>query len=403
VPASAYGRALIEPGPETPLLAAAASAAPAGGPVIASVSPSAAPAGTGATITITGSGFGAKASRGSAADVGFVYRCTSPTTFVPVFATGRPNEGANAIVSWSDSRIVVRVPAGKMSDGYWGAASSGGVWVVTDTGATSAISPFAITFGYAGLRWARPPTYVVNNNCPGVPDASAAVVRAAGTWNKALAGSSFRLIDGGATASTAIAEDRQNVICWRPASDFADPTMVAVTDWWYVGSEFVECDVRLNAGFAWTTGTASGSTRSIEAVMLHEFGHWLGLRDLYGYRQGAPTDLEKAMFGWSNAGFGNLNRRGLAGGDIAGARYIYGGGSAGPGATAIPGGAGVPRDLGQDGKYEDVNGNGRAEFSDVVLFFSQITWIAQNEPLECFDFNANGRIDFDDMQRCTER
>jgi PKD repeat protein len=368
--------------------------------VIASVSPSRAPAGTGATVTITGTGFGTKASRQSAADVGFVYRCTSPTTFVPAFATGRPRygENANGIVSWTDTRIVVRVPAGRMSDGYWGSASSGRIWVVTDAGAASAPAPFAVTFGYGGLKWSKAPTFAVNGNCPGVADARTAVARAAATWNAALAGSSFRFVDGGSTRSTTTGRDGLNLVCWRPASEFSDPGMVAMTSWWYVGPSLVECDVRFNTAYSWTTGTASGSTRSVEAVMLHEFGHWIGLRDLYGYGKGMPTDVGKAMFGSSNADFGNLNRRALSADDIAGARSVHGGGTApAPGAVTVHGGAGVPRDLDGDGRCEDVSGNGRADFADVVLFFSRITWIAANEPVSLFDHNRNGTIDFADV------
>jgi len=64
---------------------------------------------------------------------------------------------------------------------------------------------------------------------------------------------------------------------------------------------------------------------------------------------------------------------------------------------AVPGGSSVPHDLNGDGKYEDVNGNSRKDFADVVLFFNQMTWIAANEPVAAFDFNGNGRIDFADV------
>lgn len=63
----------------------------------------------------------------------------------------------------------------------------------------------------------------------------------------------------------------------------------------------------------------------------------------------------------------------------------------------VPGGMGVPLDLNDDGRYEDLNGNERLDFSDVVLFFSQMDWIAENEPLIRFDLNWNGRIDFNDV------
>ncbi|MEN6343568.1 MAG: NosD domain-containing protein [Methanospirillum sp.] len=63
---------------------------------------------------------------------------------------------------------------------------------------------------------------------------------------------------------------------------------------------------------------------------------------------------------------------------------------------AIPGGAGTPSDLDGDGLCEDVNGNGRADFADVTLFFGRMDWIVANEPLRLFDYNENGRVDFND-------
>ena len=56
--------------------------------------------------------------------------------------------------------------------------------------------------------------------------------------------------------------------------------------------------------------------------------------------------------------------------------------------VTVPGGVEVPRDLNADGKYDDVNGNGRKDFADVVLYFNQMTWIAANEPVSAFDYNG---------------
>jgi PKD repeat protein len=68
-----------------------------------------------------------------------------------------------------------------------------------------------------------------------------------------------------------------------------------------------------------------------------------------------------------------------------------------PTVVVIPGGNNPPRDLNNDGKIEDVNGNGRKDFADITLYFSQMTWIGANEPLAAFDYNGNGRIDFADV------
>jgi len=63
----------------------------------------------------------------------------------------------------------------------------------------------------------------------------------------------------------------------------------------------------------------------------------------------------------------------------------------------VPGGVGSPTDPDGLGRYGDVNGNGRKDFADVVLYFTQLSWIAANEPVALFDYNANGRIDFADV------
>jgi PKD repeat protein len=63
----------------------------------------------------------------------------------------------------------------------------------------------------------------------------------------------------------------------------------------------------------------------------------------------------------------------------------------------LPGYTHPPTDPDHDGIYEDLNGNGRLDFADVVLYFNQMTWIAANEPITAFDLNGNGRIDFADI------
>ena len=76
-----------------------------------------------------------------------------------------------------------------------------------------------------------------------------------------------------------------------------------------------------------------------------------------------------------------------------------GGGSTPSGVVTLPGLTQTPRDLNGDGLYEDINGNGRSDYSDVVLFFKNMNWIAENEPIKAFDFSKNGRIDFTDVVR----
>jgi len=62
-----------------------------------------------------------------------------------------------------------------------------------------------------------------------------------------------------------------------------------------------------------------------------------------------------------------------------------------------------PRDLDGDGLFEDLNGNGRLDFADVVLFFKHKGFIEANWGASLTDFNGNGRLDFDDIVRLFRR
>jgi hypothetical protein len=56
-----------------------------------------------------------------------------------------------------------------------------------------------------------------------------------------------------------------------------------------------------------------------------------------------------------------------------------------------------PADLDGDGKYEDLNGNGGLDFSDLLQYFNNMDWIQNNQPEGIFDYNGNGHIDFNDL------
>jgi len=59
----------------------------------------------------------------------------------------------------------------------------------------------------------------------------------------------------------------------------------------------------------------------------------------------------------------------------------------------------TPRDPNGDGLYEDINGDGKVDFYDVIDFFINLEWMAinDNEYAPFFDFNHNGFIDFGDV------
>jgi PKD repeat protein len=68
-------------------------------------------------------------------------------------------------------------------------------------------------------------------------------------------------------------------------------------------------------------------------------------------------------------------------------------------APVIPGAAYPSQDLDKDGLSEDVNGNSRQDFDDVVTLFNAMDSPEVQENTDYFDFNGNGRIDFDDIVR----
>ena len=75
----------------------------------------------------------------------------------------------------------------------------------------------------------------------------------------------------------------------------------------------------------------------------------------------------------------------------------------GPALKPVPPMTSMPQDLNGDGVCEDLNGNNRPDFSDIVVFFNAMTWIAANEPVASFDANLNGRIDFNDIVQLFNR
>nr|WP_318566662.1 alkaline phosphatase PhoX [Salinigranum marinum] len=57
----------------------------------------------------------------------------------------------------------------------------------------------------------------------------------------------------------------------------------------------------------------------------------------------------------------------------------------------------TPRDLDGDGRFEDVNGNGRVDYDDVVLLFNNLESQSVTSNARAFDFNENDRLDYADI------
>jgi hypothetical protein len=276
----------------------------ASGPVITSISPRSASAGTGTSITIYGSGFGS-----GTGSVSFVYRDSQRI-------------GASAISSWTDTRIVCQVPTASIG-GYAASAGSGAVLVttlggLTSTPATTGAADLAVTFGNGGARWAAkysgaPHTRVTFRvNPSGVALRHTLVTAGAAKWTNA--GADFAFVDGGETSSSGFdsgGADGYNDLMWTSS---VGSGIIAQAQTTYSGTTMVDADICFSNAYAWGDGT--GGTMDVESIAMHEMGHWLFLRDLYG-----GGDNTKVMYGMS--GYGNVKRT-LTAGDIAGIQWIYG-------------------------------------------------------------------------------
>jgi hypothetical protein len=56
-----------------------------------------------------------------------------------------------------------------------------------------------------------------------------------------------------------------------------------------------------------------------------------------------------------------------------------------------------PQDPDGDGRYEDVNGNGRVDYDDVVTLFNNLENSNVKSNARAFDFNGNEQLDYADL------
>lgn len=142
------------------------------------------------------------------------------------------------------------------------------------------------------------------------------MVAAADTWNSFGSKLSFKY--GGISTATDFSLNDKNEVMWK----YLPENIIGQASIWTVLGTIIEVDFAFNIDCQWTvTKNNSFDSFDIETVALHEFGHWLGLMDLYNC-PGYPTDEEKVMYGYVGAG---QFKRSLHSHDVAGILWIYGG------------------------------------------------------------------------------
>ena len=282
----------------SPAVAAAAT------PKITKIKPDTASAGTGANITITGSGFGSHQGK---AGVRFTWKPSAKGNARYIYGT---------VIEWWDARIVCQVPVDDR--GYPRAASSGKVSVVTSKGAVSRSRGFDVTFAYWISHQQPVCKYVVLTDNEGWRN----IVRAAAqTWT---ATGQFTFEYSADAPADPRPGDGINEVYW---ADLGANRTLAHTVPQTLGPSgpILETDIVFNSRYSW--GSLIPTKYDVQTIALHEMGHVAGLRDLYGAR-----DKSKVMYGFADSlgpqsGWSWGRHRKLSLQDVAGVKWerqLYG-------------------------------------------------------------------------------
>ena len=137
------------------------------------------------------------------------------------------------------------------------------------------------------------------------------------TWHVADSGLDFSY--GGTTNAKNTRFDGTNAILWKRLG----ASTIGVTYVWYYTSsgEVAEVDTAFNSRYPWRifSGNIDCSNDfdayDVQNIATHEFGHWVGLEDLYD-----DADKDLTMYGFGAGG--ELKKRSLGTGDDTGANFV---------------------------------------------------------------------------------
>jgi hypothetical protein len=150
-------------------------------------------------------------------------------------------------------------------------------------------------------------------------DAARGALEAAfATWNGADSAEEFSF--GGTTAVKKRKLDGVNAVMW---GKLGSNTVAATYVWFSTATdEAIEIDMVFNSKFPWSVFSDGGgecqsspNAYDVQNIATHEIGHWVGLDDLTD-----AADADLTMYGF--AAGGELKKRTLASGDVAGANAV---------------------------------------------------------------------------------
>jgi hypothetical protein len=180
---------------------------------------------------------------------------------------------------------------------------------------------FIVTFSYMGRKWASglnvvDVAYRINENTSDCMGEGASVVAGADTWNNA--GAAFSFSYSGAHSNTEVGYNYNNDIMWSNAVPVG---VLARATSWFVANTMIEADIAFNDDYVWSCATPGPGEYDIQSTVIHEMGHWLSLRDIYGNTGDGENDIHKVMYGSGSAG---ETTRFLHEDDREGIIWIYG-------------------------------------------------------------------------------
>lgn len=102
-------------------------------------------------------------------------------------------------------------------------------------------------------------------------------------------------------------------------ADYSNSQVIAVASIWInrFTKQIVECDIQFNTDYTWGDATVNTAIMDLQNIATHELGHDFNLDDIYD-----STKSYLTMYGYSFNG--DIEKRTLAAGDIAGIQKIYG-------------------------------------------------------------------------------
>lgn len=170
------------------------------------------------------------------------------------------------------------------------------------------------------VRWTvLPASYVINPTNPqGLAGSfiTSAVFNSAETWDGAT---SKELMNNTYTIDNTAAYGVQNYKNAVVFGNYPTQGVIAVTTVWYnpATKAIVEFDIMFDTDWTWGDATIDSTKMDLANIATHEFGHGVGLGDVY-----ETACSEVTMYGYSN--YGDIGKRTLEQPDIIGLQTLYG-------------------------------------------------------------------------------